>query len=116
MAKNSEVYKTAQERAEAFGEFCTKVYNEPCINEKCIFRKKHFSDDCPFHWLDLEAEEKMLPCPFCGDEMVEIDTPSGTDGRQVICSCGYGSRCCSTREKAIAAHNRVAKKCREGKE
>jgi len=112
MAKNSEVYKTAHERAVAFDKFCKRDYDDfNCDSCKFYPFKKRI--ECWLSWLDLEAEdEKPLPCPFCGAE-VEFDHNCNVFN---CTSCNYMSSGPLMNESAIAAHNRVAKKCREVKE
>lgn len=36
-----------------------------------------------------EIDIKLKPCPFCGFEFIEIDSPNGLDKR-VICNKGKG--------------------------
>ncbi len=33
--------------------------------------------------------EKLKPCPFCGSETIEINSPNGID-KEVICNLGKG--------------------------
>lgn len=58
---NEEKYKTIDERAKAYMEFCGKRSCERCevnVDEGRI-------SECKFRWLALEAEdEKSEPCPF----------------------------------------------------
>lgn len=98
---NGEKYKTAEERAEAYSK------------TQDVQRGRGFvSPILAFAWLELEAaEEKPLPCPFCGGEC-EVGL-----GR-VFCktqSC-YCSKSFDMNEKAIAAHNRVARAVMAAKE
>jgi len=112
---NGERYKTAQERAEAFEKFCKRDYDDYNC-ESCKFHPCKTRIECGFAWLDLEAEEeKPLLCPYCGLVPVSfIDDKTGN--AWVACTCGYQSPEYKSESLAIAAHNRVAKKCREGKE
>lgn len=91
---NGEKYKTAKEREDAYTEFRNKTRSE-------IGR---------FAWLDLEAEEeKPMPCPFCASDCSVID--NGGD-LFVQCSnddCQYSGKLTTTKDAAIAAHNRVCK-------
>ena len=103
--KNFERYKTAEERHEAFSEFCDSY--QFCT--ECPL-DGHDRDNCNrFKWLDLEADEvKPLPCPFCNNEYVEVG--KGVTGtRKVECVCGYSSQAKESESEAIAAHNRVCK-------
>ena len=36
-----------------------------------------------------KVDNKLKPCPFCGFEMIEIDSPNGFDKR-AICNKGKG--------------------------
>lgn len=97
---NFEKYKTADDRAAAFAKWCLKTkYDHECEDAMSC-------NECQFAWLDLEAEEKPLPCPFCGGEVIVSD-------RQVYCAdetnCNYGSGRRKSRDEAISAHNRVAR-------
>ena len=61
---NEQKYKTADERNDAFNEWC---FSRDC---KTCKLKWHNGFDggarCRFYWLALEAEEKKTdPCPFC---------------------------------------------------
>jgi len=107
---NGEKYKTVQERAIAFNRFCAFDNNGMCEKD-CVLDKENFTcGGCAFHWLELEAkEEKPLPCPFCGNEM-DISASYCA----IVCpQCGYRSPINSDVKTAIAAHNKVAKKCME---
>ena len=64
--KNFEKYKTPEERGIAFNKFCSS--HRLCSDCACLEN----SDTCKFKWLELEYEEKPLPCPFCGDAHIEI--------------------------------------------
>lgn len=104
--KNAEKFKTAEERAEAFNNFCN---NNVC--QKCF-------DDCMSHvvpcllkWLDLD-EEEPLPCPFCGSPTVVTlrDTVRSVDNYCIECTnCNYRSEEKYQRNSAISAHNSVAR-------
>ena len=68
---NQELYKTAESRQKAFCEFCSSQHCTFCplsINNPC---------DCRFLWLEMPAEIKLKPCPFCGGEAV-LDVYKGT--------------------------------------
>lgn len=94
--KNFEKYKTTRERMIAFDEF-RKTHKE-WFN----------APSCAFKWLDLEAEEKPMPCPFCNNEYVEVG--KAVNGmRDVKCICGYRSQAKDSESEVIAAHNRVCK-------
>lgn len=97
---NEEKYKTPQERNHAFTVFCTEQNCKEC---QC-YRK---GVNCRFAWLALEAEEKLLPCPFCGFS----DPYLHKDEERWIVDCGVCG--CeiyrSTQEAAIVAWNRRVK-------
>lgn len=100
--KNIYKYKTVEERASAFQEWCCKTkYDHECEDSISC-------DECHFEWLELEAEEeKPLPCPFCGGKSSVI-VYHEAQKEWVSCICGYSSKImdegCS-----ISAHNRVAR-------
>lgn len=99
---NAEKYKTAEERASAFISYCdgreAQEAHKRCLDGICI--------ECFLQWLDLEfEEEKPLPCPFCGSML----TPYDLCGFSFSCACGYRTALKDSRDKAIAAHNRVVR-------
>lgn len=102
--KNSEKYKSAEERDRAFKTWCNEGHNEKkfrCADAGCV--------GCAFLWLDMEDDmEKILPCPFCGGECV---VSSHSEGYNVNCSSRYCyiGKTFESRNEAIAAHNRVAR-------
>lgn len=108
--KNSEKYKTVEERAFAFKRFCDDMYKKhisgPCPSCPA------FGSQCAFRWLDLGAEEeKPLPCPFCGGDAECEFVPLLENGYyRVRCKiCRSSTRSCRTEYDAIAAWNRRAK-------
>ena len=99
---NEEKYKTPEERNEAFHRFCANV-NDCSI---CPLGKTP-GLRCPFAWLALEAEEKPLPCPFCGADGKITELKEG--GFRAFCwECLSASGAYSTKADAIAAWNRRA--------
>lgn len=108
---NAEKYKTTEERFKALNKWCdsgVKQGSSKCLSNGCI--------KCTLKWLELEAEEEEpLPCPFCGGG---VDVISTSDINLVSCAkgCGYYSKGCESTESAIAAHNRVARAVRVGRE
>lgn len=57
-----------------------------------------------------EAEEELLPCPFCGGEAESQFIPSFRNSHFVRCKiCLSSVRGYDTKDKAIAAWNRRAK-------
>ena len=90
---NEQKYKTPEERINAYTEYLKRVGEIYAVP--------------PFRWLTLEAEdEKIEPCPFCGDEVEKVKTLIGK--KVLSCSCGYTSKAEFGWDEAIAAHNRVA--------
>lgn len=114
--KNFEKYKTTKERVDAFRKFCnpvvwncTRVCKVGKVDESGgVDQMKCFSN-----WLDLEADvDKPMDCPFCGSQCKIMFTVPAHDYFFVQCSdnkCSYSSRIMLGENKAIAAHNRVAR-------
>ena len=91
---NAEKYKTAPERRSAYQEHIRK--SGEVIGE--------------FLWLELEAKEKLLPCPFCGGraEYNKTLVEGRTDGWVQCTNCGVHF-ITKERDEAIAAWNRRVK-------
>lgn len=103
---NEEKYKTPEERARAFIEFCHLHIRGDC--RECPVGKGKPAEYCTFTWLALEAEkEKPHACPFCGCP----DTATfETNGRQAIqCMACTATVFAETKDDAIAAWNRRVK-------
>ena len=105
---NEQKYKTADERNNAFSEWC---FNRDC--KSCELKSHNGFDGgawCRFYWLALEAEEEKLePCFFCGNKYLAI-TKDGNNLWSVSCTaCLYESRHHADRDTAVSAHNRVAR-------
>lgn len=103
--KNEEKFKTAEERENAFDEFCSK--HASCGD--CLLLKATGAR-CGYQWLELEAEEDgTLPCPICGGGAC---VRSGTDDygsywEYVKClSCGLTTTTENTEGAAVAKWNR----------
>lgn len=96
--KNFEKYKTAEDRANAFYEWCCKTkHDHEC--EDAIS-----CDECHFAWLDLEAEEeKPLPCPLCGSRMRVLGALLKCTSCKLTFSYGL------TTNDVTSAFNRVAR-------
>ena len=112
---NQDKYKTADERNDAFNEWC---FSRDCKTCKLkVHNGFDGGDGCRFYWLALEAEEeKTEPCFFCGNKYLAI-TNGGNNGWSVSCTaCLYESRHHTYRDTAIAAHNRVARAVMAAKE
>ena len=114
---NAEKFKTAEERARAFG----KWHEEYC-GMRGVCAKDDVCAHTVFHWLDLEAEEEIEDCPYCGRRCVAVDGSKIRPDRHgvrpysyVKCeSCGYESIATNDYDKSgikdiIDAHNRVAR-------
>ena len=110
---NAEKFKTAKERAMAFRKFCA---NKICKGHEanCVFfdklhdKTKHM---CEFAWLELEAKNELLPCPFCGCEAIlDRKVAFMTSSFRVKCSnCEMCTELHSFKNAAIATWNRRAK-------
>lgn len=73
---NSEKFKSAEERRVAYEDYC----------EKCGENHMALMDE--FGWLELEYKEEK-PCPFCGDESVNVFKSIDRDIWYVSCNrCG----------------------------
>ena len=116
---NQDKYKTADERNNAFNEWC---FNRDC--ESCNLKAHNIDGGavCRFYWLALEAEEeKPEPCPFCGGE-THINLghlKAGVVHYWVDCispECMYRSAHYTDKDTAIAAHDRVARAVMAAKE
>ena len=107
---NEEKFKTPEERLDAFNRYCR---NHNCKN--CQVRKiPQYPEGrvgCIVRWLAFEAEEELLPCPFCGSKAEVVEThPVSTKSVFVRCQeCGAFVTAFSTRDEAVAAWNRRAK-------
>lgn len=103
---NEKRFKTVRERLEKFKNFCNK---QKC--EICCFKECDSESECALKWLDLNVEEMIETCPFCGTEARLI---SGTEDHYVVCrnddcAAALVARSFSSEEEAIAAWNRRAK-------
>ena len=102
---NEEKYKTPAERDRAFHRFCKSVNDCSICSAGKIPNLR-----CTFAWLALEAEEELLPCPFCGGDAESEFIPSFRNSHFVRCKiCLSSIRGYDTKDKAIAAWNRRAK-------
>ena len=105
---NEEKFNTSKERSDAFHEFCHSTHS---CSDCAIHNMKGPKDHCAFIWLTLEAEEKPLPCPFCGSE-AEVREGYSVMPKGVFVQCKH----CwafvagfATKYDAIAAWNRRVK-------
>lgn len=112
--KNFEKYKTAEERLVAFDR-----WHEKHCGMSGVCAKDDICAYAVLSWLEDEfVEEKPLPCPFCGGEVIVQTAPSTkhSDYAWVECvddMCAYSSGTRLNRDKTIAAHNRVARAVQE---
>lgn len=108
--KNFEKFKTVDDRANGYEDFCS---NHEC--EYCPLNNT--KPDCgqsrgQFAWLDLEADqEQPLPCPCCGNIKMEKNGYISPDQRfDISCpSCGYRSPWEMNLDAAIARHNKLCR-------
>jgi len=103
---NEKKFKTPDERAEAFRKFCNS--NE-CHKCECSRQGQKGIFLCAFTWLTLEAEEKLLSCPFCASTDIKV-IQAAASGYVASCNdCWAASRAETTKADAIATWNRRAK-------
>lgn len=104
---NEEKFKTVEERSEAFQCFCRSAGG--CVS--CAISNALPGFRCLFEWLALEAEEKPLPCPFCGGDAKSEFMPLLENSYYYVrCKiCRSSTRSCKTKDEAIAAWNRREK-------
>lgn len=88
---NGEIFKTVNERSEAYLRFCKK--QDQCHNCKLNGdHKENGNVGCVFKWLDLEFTEEPKPCPFCGGEAKVVSTiHKGCEYHHVECTKCHGS-------------------------
>jgi Lar family restriction alleviation protein len=103
---NGERFKTAEERGRAYARFCNA---HPLGCDGCELYE-HAGDACGFAWLDLEDEEELKPCPFCGGraEFYKTLVEGSTAGWVQCTNCGVNFLT-KERDEAIAAWNRRVK-------
>lgn len=106
---NADKFKTAEERAREYQKYCSSS-GMGC--NKCPLKKVP-SIRCPFEWLNLEYEEGLKPCPFCGGEAT-VSQDVNYDWWYVECSndnCAVdvATKICETKDEAISIWNRRAK-------
>jgi Lar family restriction alleviation protein len=102
---NGEKYKTAKERGEAFIKFCN---SHNCSN--CPLPGWDALSRCSFHWLDLEYQAELKPCPFCGGTPVLADNVESMRSLTyfVRCACGVRTVSASSESVVVEMWNRRA--------
>lgn len=107
--KNFEKYKTVDERANAYEDFC---FNHDC--EDCPLNGT--KPDCgqsrgQFAWLELDADaEEPLPCPCCGNKMLHKHDVINDAKVWLSCGeCGYRSPWEMNIDVAVRRHNEIAR-------
>lgn len=103
---NGEKFKTAKERSAAFKKFCERTCNNCPLDEECTN-----GNDCNFVWLELEYNEELLPCPFCGGTPVMADNIETMRSLSYYVRCACGVRTVSALSESVAVEiwNRRAK-------
>jgi len=113
--RNEEKYNTPKERICAFNKFCNQ-YNTCKDCHLFMIIRPVGRDVCAFKWLELEAKnESPEPCPFCGKETKVIHI-SYDNCFAVKCykGCGYISAHTCSENGAVANHNKLCHKLKEG--
>lgn len=109
MAKtNGEKFKTPEERANAFKNFCSC---QPAGCNECELNR-YKSIECNFAWLNLEYKEvELKPCPFCGRMPVVANNIDSMRSLSFYVKCACGARFASALSESAAAEmwNRRAK-------
>ena len=96
---NGEKFKTAEERFAAFIKFC-----EGCPGcKKCELSKYSEVGKCKFAWLELEYNEALKPCPFCGSTPVIADNIETMRSLSYYVRCACGVRTVSALSKSVVA-------------
>ena len=95
---NGEKFKTAEERKSEYAKYCVM-----CYKKDAIIKDK-------FDWLDIEYDEELKTCPFCGGEAKHSNQWVQNISYPVIkcMQCGAVTRFCKTADEAVAAWNRRA--------
>lgn len=97
--KNFEKYKATAERVTAHKNWCDR-HHESCDRD---------CGCCGIKWLHLEADvDKPMDCPFCGCECIVTVMREEWRVACTLSGC-YRSSFFSSKDKAVAAHNRVCK-------
>lgn len=101
MAKtNGEKFKTPEERANAFINFCGSKITR--CNECELNRYK--SVECKFAWLNLEYKEvELKPCPFCGSTPIMANNMESMRSLSYYVKCVCGARFASALSASAAA-------------
>ena len=103
---NGEKYKDPEERAKMFCKFCSSQGS--CVN--CQFNKVDaIPPACAFAWEELEYKEELLPCPFCGgDVMLNEEKSNDLTTYKFECPICFSTTYFgeTSKEKAIESWNR----------
>lgn len=95
---NGEKFKTAKERKTAWWKHCAGC----CDDNVGILDK--------FDWLELEHEEELKPCPFCGHTDIRARKNNAKDVCYIFCNgCGCSTGGDVVRDMAIETWNRRVK-------
>jgi Lar family restriction alleviation protein len=102
---NGEKFKTVDERYDEFKKFCKKRIT--CEHCPCNAKIHGAVPKCLLEWLDLEYKEELKPCPFCGDESVNVFKSIDRDIWYASCNkCGVRTEGDTSEELAIDKWNR----------
>jgi Lar family restriction alleviation protein len=99
MATNEEVFKTLEERQEAFMEFClAQGYcgKCPCLNARNNYK------NCALAWLEFLYKPELKPCPFCGGTPVMTDNVDLKVLHTYCVKCSCGVRLASATSERVA--------------
>lgn len=103
---NGEKFRAVVDRTHQFKLFC-ESQKHGCNDCKL---KDYSGDGCRYAWLELEYEERLKPCPFCGGEAERSHIYTKNQSYPIVrCKqCDAMTKLCKTGEEAIAVWNRRA--------
>ena len=102
---NGEKYKDLKVRTDMFREFCRS--HEKC--KDCFLFKSVRQAECAYAWEELEYKEELLPCPFCGgDVMLNEEKSNDLTTYKFECPICFSTTYFgeTSKEKAIESWNR----------